>query len=399
MHLLLSCLLTVAAWRQPAASGDSALLRALLMDIARRQIKESGFYKTGTFPSIRVHASRPMKVREDNNIFFTGLIGFGLRQLRPLLTGEDRACCDTVLKRMQPAFAYYRSRLGRPTYAFWPADPPTLFPGDPLLGGSLDRRGHMLPDDLDDTMILLEASGDGSDSLNAAVKTLMDGHANGTTGTVHTSYRRYRRLPVYSTWFGKRMPIDVDLSVLCNALYWVCDRHLPFGRSDSATVSVLRDAILRGLPVSDPAFASPHYARTPVVLYHITRLLGRFSIPALDSLKPLLSTQTREALASTRDPMDKILLSTSLLRLGAPPASVTPIPLPRPEGTHSDAFSAMDDEFVLFIASLSDYFRNPFRRTFLHTRLLRYEFRCVAYNRYLLLEYLTVRRAAEMAAK
>jgi len=380
-------------------SGDSVLISALLRDIAHRQVETGVFYKTGTFPSTRVHASRPGTFREDNNIFFTGLIGFGLRQLRPRLSGEDLARCDTILVRMQPAFACYRSRSGRPTYSFWPVDPPTLFPGDPLLGGSLDRKGHMLPDDLDDTMIILEAAGEGPDSLNRAVKALMDAHANGTTGTVHTSYRRYRRLPVYSTWFGRRMPIDIDLSVLCNALYWVCERRLPFGPTDSATVLAIRDAIVRGLPVTDPAYASPHYARTPVVLYHIGRLLGRFSLPALDSLKPLLLTQTRNALASAADPMDKVLLSTTLLRLGASPASIAPVPLSRPEGLQADPFSAIDGDFVLFIASLSDYFRNPFRRVFLHTRFLRYEFRCTAYNRFLLLEYLTVRQAAETAVR
>lgn len=414
------------------SSRDSPLISALLADIAGRQERSDGFFRAGAFPATRVHASRPFKVRADNNIFFTGLIGLGLRRIRGDLRGQDLAVCDSILERIRAAIGPYRNKTGRPTYNFWQTNPPVIFPGDPVLR-HLDRT-HALPDDLDDTIILLEALGGGGagtpggrpgdhggpdspdqrpDSLDRVVKALMAAHANGVSGVLETGYRRYRHVGAYSTWFGKNMPIDFDLAVLCNVLYWVCDRHLPFGAADSATVDMLKDMILRKLPVTDPAFASPHYARTPVLLYHIGRLLGTFSIPALDSLKPLLVSEARTALDKTEDPMDKVLLSTTLLRLGVYPGDIPPlrlegapgdIGLARPGASHGDeppggavapgALDQVDEHFVMFIGTFSDYFRNPFRRVFLHSRLLRYEFRCTAYNRFLLLEYLVVRQAS-----
>jgi len=360
--------------------ADSSLVHSLLEDIAVRQVSADGFFRAGAFPSTRIHATRPGLSRSDNNIFFTGLIGLGLRDLQKDLRGPDRALCDSILERMRPAIGFYRNASGRLTYNFWQTDPPLIFPGDPLLR-YLDRS-HALPDDLDDTAILLLALGRGDSTQ--VVKWLMEAHANGRSGIEHRSYRRYRKAGAYSTWFGKRMPVDFDFSVLCNVLYWVCANHLAFSAVDSATVDLIRDMAVRELPVKDPAYVSPHYARTPILLYHIGRLLARFSIPALDTLRPLLIREARTALAKADDPMDRVLLSTTLLRLGAP--DVPPVAL----GSVDEA----DPGFVFFIASFSDYFRNPFRRVFLHTRFIRYEFQCVAYNRFLLLEYLVLRETS-----
>jgi hypothetical protein len=365
------------------AGGDSVFISRLLRDIASRQVVQDGFYYVGTFPGTRIHASRPQKVSEDNNIFFSGLIAMGLRNIRGGLAGADRDLCDSITARARRAYPYYQNRKGRMTFNFWPTNPPVLFPGDPVLVHL--KHSHALPDDLDDSSILLDNM-DLPDSTLRRIKALMEAHANGLTGTLHTGYSRYKRAPAYSTWYGKRMPIDMDCSVLCNILYWVCRNRLPFSRVDSASIVVLKDMIVRELPWRDPAFVSPHYSRTPVILYHIGRLLGSCSIAALDSLKPLLLSETRAALAHTDSYMDQVLLSSTLLRLGAPPASVPAIVI------HS--MDEDDASFVFFIASFSDYFRNPFRRIFLQNRFIRYEFRSVAYNRFLLLEYMVLRQQA-----
>lgn len=351
--------------------GDSTLPGILLRELSLLQ-------RAGIFPSTRIHASQPEKRREDNNIFFTGLIVLGLENLRPMLGGADTSLCDSIVARAKRAYPLYRNAHGRLTYNFWQTKPPVIFPGDPWL--RLGNRSHALPDDLDDTSILL-AGLDPPDSSARRVKALMEACAG---GTLHNGYRRYKRRGAYSTWFGKNMPLDMDASVLCNVLYWVCRSGQPWTHADSASISVLRDLVVRGRLLNDAAYASPHYARPPVVIYHYARLMSL--CPALDSVKPLLVGQAREAL-KTAVGLDRVLLSTALLRLGVPVSQVAP-------GTVD--LGGEDARFVFFIASFSDYFRNPFRRIFLHTALLRYEFRCDAYNRFLLLEYLLVREAAEM---
>jgi hypothetical protein len=361
-------------------SDDSILVHRLLTDLASRQVAGDGFYYSGTFPGSRVNSSHPDRERADNNIFFSGLIAMGLQNLRSGCSPADRALCDSMVARAGRAYPYYRNRSGRMTFNFWKTNPPQIFPGDPLLR-HLDRT-HALPDDLDDSSILMDSM-DLPDSTLRVVKALMEANANGARRTVHNYYRRYKPVRAYSTWFGKRMPADLDCSVICNVLYWVCRNHLPFSATDSASVALLRDMIGRGLPWKDPAYLSPHYSRTPVILYHIGRLLGACAIPALDSLRPLLVKETRVALAGARGYLDKVLLSTTLLRLGVQPGDIPLIPV--------GSIGEDDDRFVFFVASFSDYFRNPFRRIFLHSRLIRYEFRCLAYNRFLLLEYLVLR--------
>ncbi len=355
--------------------GDSTPEGTILRELAVLQQKD------GIFPSTRVHASRPERVRSDDNIFFTGLIVLGLKQLRPMLHGADAEHCDTIVARAQRAYPNYRNASGRLTYNFWQTQPPEIFPGDPWL--RLGNRSHALPDDLDDTSILLSGL-DLPDSSARRVKALMEACAR---GAFHNSYRRYKRMGAYSTWFGKKMPPDMDASVLCNVLYWVCRSGLPWSRTDSASIRVLRDLLVRGRIESDAAYASPHYARSPVVIYHYARLMS--VCPALDSVKPLLIGQAAAAL-KTAVGLDRVLLSTALLRLGVPVSQLAPVTVDLRDE---------DARFVFFIASFSDYFRNPFRRIFLHTPLFRYEFRCKAYNRFLLLEYLLVREAAEMPVK
>jgi hypothetical protein len=364
------------------AGGDSTLISALLRDIAARQQLQTHFFSVGSFPGLRIHASRPSVQRADNNIFFTGLLGLGLSRVRSDLRGPDSLLCDSVLRAIPESYPRYRNRSGRMTFNFWPSDPPRIFPGDPLL--HVLSRSHALADDLDDTAILLDTMDGVPDSTLRQVKTLMEAHANGTSRFLHNYYRRYKKVPAYSTWFGRHMPVDFDFAVLCNVLYWVCRYHLPFDRRDSATAGMLADMVRRGLLTSDPAYLSPHYGRTPVLFYHISRLVGTFSVPGLDSLKPLLVAQIKAALGHTNAYLDRVLLSTSLLRLGVPATAIPLIPL--------GSIDEDDRSFVFFIGTFSDYFRNPFRRLFLHNRLIRYEFQCVAYDRFLLLEYLLLRR-------
>jgi hypothetical protein len=381
---LLFLLWSLPVWCR--AGGDSTVVHRLLTDLASRQVARDGFYYSGAFPGARVNSAHPRRERADNNIFFSGLIAMGLQDLRSGCSPADRVLCDSIVARARRAYPYYRNRSGRMTFNFWQTHPPLIFPGDPLLRRL--SRTHALPDDLDDSSILLDVM-DLPDSTLRSVKVLMETNANGVRRTVHNYYRRYKPVKAYSTWFGRRMPADLDCSVLCNVLYWVCRSRQPFSSVDSATVALLKDMILRGLPWKDPAYMSPHYARTPVILYHLGRLLGAYPVPALDSLRPLLVTATREALAGAEGYLDKVLLSTTLLRLGVPPADIPLVPI--------GSIGEDDERFVFFIASFSDYFRNPFRRIFLHSRFIRYEFRCPAYNRFLLLEYLVLRAEKQEA--
>jgi hypothetical protein len=376
------------------AGSDSLLVRTLLREIASQQQNHTEFFVQGSFRGSRIHASRPDLARDDNNIFFTALIGAGLKSIRPALKGDDLRLCDSILHAIPAAYVHYKNRSLRLTYNFWPTDHPQIFPGDPILSNL--TKTNSLPDDADDTSVILASMDSLSDADQKAVKAMMAAHAAGVSKKIHNYYPAYKQNIVYSTWFGNRMPLDIDFSVECNVLYWIRTAGLPLTSVDSATVRLLVDIVQKRRLLNDPAYVSPHYARTPVLIYQISRLCGvgqGVTAPGsslfqeLDSLKPLLISQAWEDLSLTTSPMDSILLASSLIRLGVPPSRIPVITF---RGVDQD-----DERFVFFIGTFSDYFPNPFRRLFLTTPLICYRFQCVAYNRFLLLEYLLLSQGRE----
>jgi len=364
-----------------AQAQDTALANRLLRRIAAQQITRDSFYYQGMFPSFRYYGRAQGKAKADNNIFFTGLIAFTLQELKPQLSPADQIICDSIVRKATGAYRYFRNTSGRPTYNFWAKEPPVIFPNSWFLNHF--NRAQELPDDLDDSAILLLTL-QVPDSVAQIVKALMDAYANTRIRTVRNTYRKYRYTPAYSTWFGEKMPVDFDFSVLCNALYFTHAYRLPEDRYDSATISLLQQFIIHREYLSHPGYISPHYARTPVLLYHIARLLGRFPIPALVKYKPQLIADARHELSVAGGFMDKVILSTALIWLGDQPP-----PLDVSSGT---ALSPADDkDFIFFIASFSAILPNPFKRWLQSSGLIKYLFECPAYNETLLLEYVLLK--------
>ncbi|TDX00986.1 hypothetical protein EDB95_2017 [Dinghuibacter silviterrae] len=381
-----------------AAPGDSALIAQCLHRLAVQQLRKDSFYYAGMFRTYRTWAASPGTLREDNAIFYTGLIVFTLRQLEPLLTEGERAVCDSIVTRALKAYPYFRNANGRPTFNFWPTDHPVFFPNATVL--SRFRRSKQITDDLDDTSILWLGAGI-PDSTARRLQVLMDAHAAGPGHRANSTYRAVRDLPAYSAWFGIRTPIELDAGVVANVLYFLRDRGLTPDAHDSASVRFLAYVVQKRKYWTDPAFASTYYPRTPVLLYHLARFMGRF--PDLDAYRGQVKADLREAMAGAKDGMDRVILGTSLLRLGdtaglralSPRLGVAHGVGARPDdGASPDALSPEDDPFLFYIANIASLFPNPIRRMALHNPLFIYHFYSPAYNDALLLEYLVLRRAA-----
>ena len=367
--LLLSILLG-SGFRLSAQSRPA--VDSLLARIAKQQVQQTDFFYKGSFPAYRRYGISG-RLKADNNIFFTGLIAFTLKRLRPYLSPEQRNQCDTIISRAQGAYPYFRNMQGRPTYNFWRTDPPLVFPNAWFL--NLFNAQQALPDDLDDTAILW-LSQNPSDSIVLWVKQLMAAHANGGYGQVRNTPKYYRELPAYSTWFGIKMPVDFDFCVLCNVLYFINDYDLPYDRHDSATVEVLRRMITDGAYLNNAAYISPHYGRTPLLLYHVSRLLFDHRIPTLDSLKPRL-LQTTYALYHQADNwLDSTLLSTAALQLGG---RHLPVSVP-------DTADLYTSEKTFFVASFSSILPPFWKKILLQRQWIKYYFVCPAYRQLLYVE-------------
>lgn len=367
---------------------------SLLGRLSAAQMRHDGMFLVGTFPTLRSWAATPGDLKADNSIFFTGLIVFTLRNLEPYLTPEERILCDSIRARGIRSFPHYANRHGAPTYNFWPSDRPVFFPHSRVLG--MFKESKRIADDLDDTSILWMCM-DLPDSTARRLKTLMDEHAGGAAtsggspaGGRHSrnTYAAVRDLPAYSAWFGVKTPLEFDAGVMANVLYFVYTEGLTPEVQDSAGLSFLQFILSHRKYWTDPAYASTYYPRTPLLIYHFARLIGRFHPEALMPYVPRLKEDARLALSVAVDPLDKLILRTALLRLGdttalpSLPGDTMGLPSPsRNVGTE-----------VFYIANIASLFPNPIRRMFLHSPLCIYEFHCPAYNDALLLEYLVLRR-------
>jgi hypothetical protein len=248
---------------------------------------------------------------------------------------------------------------------------------------NLFNQQQSLADDLDDTVILLLAQKK-SDSIAQQVHDFMQFFKNGYKKKINNTYEEYKKIEAYSTWFGEKMPIDFDISVISNALYFVQYFNLPWSSADSASLKLITKVIEDKKYIEAPSYISPHYEKSSVILYHISRLMALKPIPHLEVLKESLIEETQKLLLTQQGFMDQVLLSTSLLRWGVVP----------PKISFSNAKSlnviVEDDVFYFFVANVSFMFSNPFKKYIGEMGLVKFYYHCPGYNNLLLLENLVL---------
>ena len=362
-----------------AQKSDTALISSILQSIASAQVSANGEFYAGSFPSYRECAGIPHNYQPDNNIYYTAISVFALRNLITELNTENNRTASAIIENAQKAFPYYRDKDGNPFYSFWPTGKGIL-PHSYLIK---KINAVNMGQDADDAVISLLATA-ASDSDCSVLKQRMAAVSNLSKKKISSTYPQYRDIPAYSTWLGLRMKPDFDLGVHCNILYFMFEKGMPLVKQDSATIQLLA-AILKNRDYKrSPAYISPYYAKTSVLLYHITRLMGRFIISALEPYRAQLIDDTQQELVRATKLMDRILLSTSLLRLGVKPPliSIQSISEFEKYGT---------DRYVFFQARAAFSYSTPFKQILLHWSYMRYYFYCPVWNKIMWLEYLIER--------
>jgi hypothetical protein len=100
-------------------------------------------------------------------------------------------------------------------------------------------------------------------------------------------------------------------------------------------------------------------------------------IPELEKYKKELIADAQLYYREANSFLDKIILSTSLLRWGAPPP---------------DQFSNLpDDTFVFFVANMASMLPNPFTLFLIKSNIGKFDYYCPAYNNVLVLENVILR--------
>ncbi len=362
---------------------DSVMISQIIRELEQEQLSKTGDFEDGMFYSYRKFAGYPQRFTPDENIFFTAILSFALKNMASELNAANKAACKRIISRAVKAYPAFKNKDKLPTYFFWKKGYPVM-PHSLIIG----KTGKKLAvsEDLDDT-IMIFMTDQQEDTTIKKLKVLMEQSSNGKRRFTNTTYRQYKKVPAYTTYFGKNMLADFDFAVQCNIVYFLKDQQLPLNKNDSATIFLLEQMIKNRDYVNDPTYISPYYVHTPILLYHIARLMGRFKVEALEPYRNQLIADIKMELKRSSNIMTDIILNTSLLRLGY---KTEPLPI-----SDLDQFkNSNQNQFVFYQARAAILFPNPFKRIFLDFSMLKYHYFCPAYNKTLLLEYLVERNKA-----
>jgi hypothetical protein len=359
------------------AQDKDSLIHALLLDIRSMQVKKDSFFYKGMFPTYRECGGAPHNYQPDNTVFYTAIIAFTLRNMMPYLGENDKAIAENIIKEASSCYPLYRNKHGYPYYGFWATKDP-IMPGTYYFKYLKQVFGQ--GEDADDTVMILMTNSSSDKDVTDLKQRLCD-VANLSKQKIISTYKKYRKTPAYSTYLGSRTVPDFDFAVQCNILYFVLDKHLPFVKQDSATLHLIAEMVRNRDYIKAPVYISPYYVRPPVLIYHVVRLMRAFHIPELEKYKQQLTDDAQKEFEISTNVMDKILLSTSLMKLGVkaeqPPFGTIP------EFEHSN-----QKRFVFFQARAAFSYPSPFKQIFLHWSYINYYFYCPAYYKILWLENL-----------
>ncbi|MEN9299567.1 MAG: hypothetical protein RLZZ429_1880 [Bacteroidota bacterium] len=359
-------------------AADTLISFKLLQRIEQLQAKESGVFPKGLFPSYRIYALNQHQQKADINIFFTGLIAFTLRDLMPYLTTYQQSIAKKIIDASLVVSDKFKNRKGRNTYNFWPTDDPQIFPNSGWM--NLFNKSQALPDDLDDTAIMLLALAADKPVVEEVHKIMQD-FINGNLSQINNTFPEYRNIPAYSTWFGRKMPVDFDVCVLTNVLLMVQRYDLVWTKADTASLDLIVRVIQEKKHLTHASYVSPHYSNPAIILYHMSRLMSTKKIMALETLKSQMITEAKELLLQSTSFLEQVILSTALLKWGVRPPDITP------KKVISLRELTEDESFSFFIANMASMLPDQLKQLAGKAQLGKFYYYCPAYNQLLLLEH------------
>ena len=298
---------------------------------------------------------------------------------RLIFTAADKAIAENIINDARISYPLYRNKHGYPYYGFWATNDP-IMPGTYYFKYLKQVFGQ--GEDADDTVMILMTDSS-SDKDVTTLKQRMVDVANLSKQKIIAAKKEYRNIPAYSTYLGNRTVPDFDFGVHCNILYFVLDKKLPWVKQDSATLQLVTEMVRNREYISKPVYLSPYYVRSSILIYHVVRLMHAFNIPELEVYKEQLINDAKKEFEASNNVMDKIILSTSLMRLGIYDEHYIP-----PFASIEEFEKSNQQQFIFFQARAAYSYPTPFKQIFLHWSYINYYFYCPAYYKTLWLENL-----------
>lgn len=339
--------------------------------------KETKTFKTGMFPSIRFHSFLPY-LREDNNIFFPASIAFLLLKYAGQLEERQRQKVNEIVNAIRNNYPLYSGLKKNFLYNFYQTNPSNHYPN----GFILSRFKHFkLAEDADDTVIITMTLHDISSERINNIRDELVRFSNLNRKRVKGIGSQYSKLPVYGTWFGSGgMPIEIEICVLCNILYFTFINKLELKDQDKASIEFIRIAINNKDLVNNSFQISGMYPEPAVILYHITRLCSVMEEPRRYFDTERLIETIKYQLAKSKSLLERVILSTSLMNLGQEAEAVV-------WALEDDILTKDFRSFPFFIAPMLSGSSNKILALLKKSSAFHILFRCEAFYYTLLLEY------------
>lgn len=361
--LLIALLFSQIAWSQE---------NLILQKIKHLQIEQDSFYSPGLFPT-EVRRNRQKRTWQDNNIFYSALIAYTLNQSQSDLSEKDNNEVLKLVDSVTSNFSAYRNRKGGPTYNFYQTHPENQFPQFKRLS---QKDKFRLPDDLDDTSILYLALNNPKNKKNVdSVKTLTVDQTK-LHPKLKSAFKKDKKSAAYRTWFADKMNQEFDICVMANALLLWNSNDIPEDKVDNATIQFIHRHLVEGIVLKKPHLSSPQYLKSSIILYHLSRTFSTYEHPLAPPIREKLLIDLKELLRNSKNPMEKVILLSSMYRLGE-------------SLNYQIELSNLEKEvqmFTWFNANLISGKPIFIKRLFGKQHPLLYSYTCEAYNWALILE-------------
>lgn len=286
----------------------------LINEIEKQQVKLGNrYYMPGMFPSVRRHPYFSYR-REDSNIFYPALVAFTLMPFLNKVSNIQRQKLQAIIEGVKSNYSLYKSLSHPYLYNFYQTNPSKHYPN----GYFISKFKHFkLPDDADDTVILTMTLDEVEEKRVNSIRNELVRFSNLKQKQVKFTLDKYKKLLAYGVWFGTgRMPIEFDLCVMSNILYFTFKYDCPLNRHDLASLEFIRKAIVDDDISKYPFNISYTYPSTTIMLYHIARLCSVMDEPGKFLPVELIIQKIIERLENANGLLEKLMLSTSLMRMG-----------------------------------------------------------------------------------
>jgi hypothetical protein len=293
------------------------LIELLINRIENLQIKDdSKYYSMGLFPSSRSNQAIGYK-REDSNIYYSALIAYTLLNVFDYFTTDQKIRVKSISDKVIENFPKYKSKRDPILYNFYKTNPSDHYPN----GHFFSKFKHFeLADDADDTCIItltLQSKGGVELSQIQSIRKYLLKFSNLNRKKIKFIPPTYRELKAYGVWFGSgKMPIEFDICVIANILCFIFKNNLQLKQQDIDSLAYIRKAIKNYDIINNSFSISYMYPDSAVILYHIARLWSNMPDPEIYLPKKIIIKMLRSQLVDSDSTLERIILSTSLLKMG-----------------------------------------------------------------------------------